>query len=205
MGLARLRSAPYPVPTVGIPSFDNRGLLPAGPNIGSWEGLDVFEAHDCDMAEIEARFVTSSTESTTRAALFNEIHRFARMAKERIDCFQLHVSGEFVTKRVDPEHALLILEASGEYAESLDPDQMWSLHRLFGGEFKFGQSFDFRIETRLVLAYSPGHINFEGTNYDRILALLEAGTPIPNTEAGFVAFLECERGLDFVFAISEPD
>lgn len=173
--------------------------------MGEWQGHQVFEAHDCDLAEIEQSFVTSFPESTTRAALFNEIKNLAELARAHIDCFQLHVSGEFVTKRVDPEHVLLILEASGEYAETLDAKGMWLLHRMFNVEHKFGQSFDLRIETRMVLAYPPGHINFEGTNFDRILALMDASAPTPNAEAGFVAFLDCERGLDFVLAISEPD
>lgn len=201
--LASPRHSPYPFVIVGIPSLDDNGLLPIGPSIGEWQGHHIFEGHECELAEVQASFVMNFPGSTTRATLFNEIQNFTATAKEHIDCFQMHVSGEFVTGRVDPERALLILEARGESMASLDPAQMWLLHRLFGGEYKFGDSFDLCIDTRFVLMFPPGHINSEGTIFDRLLALMEASTPVPNTEAGFVACLECEGGLDFVFEISE--
>lgn len=93
-------------------------------------------------------------------------------AKKYLDCFQILISGVFVTQRDDPEDILVALDVPGDDLSRIAPEDIWTLHRFFNdGEYKFGNNDELVVDTRLVRAYAPDHGKFD-VGYERPLGEL---------------------------------
>lgn len=194
--LAALWLAPYPFADVTIPAFNNQRVLPSGRELVQVEDRRVFLPHECDLVEIEDHFVNAFPDSVTRRVLFDELNQFLAVAKDNIDCFWFHVSGEFVAGGENPDSILLIVDAAAKEFEEFDKKKLWFLYRFFNSEYTFGPEDDFTVQTRLVRAWPRGHVNHEGSHYKRLLALMRASYPIPDIEGGYIALTECEGRWD---------
>jgi hypothetical protein len=186
-----------------IPGFRADGLLPPGEYFAEYMGTQVFQGHDvAGLDEIEDCFVSRFPQSVTRPVLFNELRNRVQEARDHLTCFQVLVSGEFVTSRVDPEDIFVALDVLALDWDELSSRRQWLLDRLFNSqEFQF-TSQDLKIYTEIVRAYPPTHAYFEVGYNERLHARFLAGSPVSDVDhAGYAEFMMCEGRWDDVASI----
>lgn len=201
---ARNRSAlPFRVMTLGapgdggsIPAFMPDGLLPLGPQVGVHQGQAVYQGHDCALAEIEARFADSWSESETRPHLVRELRMLTRVAADLTPCFTMLVSGAFVTRDEDPTGIYVGLVVR-EVDEAAPAFKNWLMRRVFDGKEWDLPHGNAKVETGLALRYDVDDPRFDFGHTDEMLLRLLATEPTPDAPAGYVEFEHCPKGVTF--------
>jgi hypothetical protein len=95
-----------------IPDFDQLGLLPAG-------------VHDCDLAEIQARFTWNERRAAIWAGFQQLLQELAAMNMH----YPLYVNGGFVTDRDDPSDVDLALDLCDGAPEEHQRDALFHFHQ----------------------------------------------------------------------------
>ena len=178
-----------------VPPFEPDGTLGPGPVEFTWDGQEIFGGHLCTYDELREHLVGRYPESLTRLFLYREIEQYAASARRLVRCFDLLVSGAFVTNVDSPRDVSLVVLARGSDVERLASEDRWTLSRLFDDrQWDLSSDEELVVTTGLALAYPADHSRFEEMHQVTMIHRLHAANPVGGAEGrGYLEILDCDE------------
>jgi hypothetical protein len=181
-----------------IPAFGNDGLLPPGRQFAEWEEQPIHWGHSCSLDELQLSLVQAFPQSTTRPALYNEICRLIDFVRNHVRCFEIFVSGEFVTSYPDAANAYIVLQTTSAEIDKLTQAERWFVWRFFlDQEYTWGESTNLTVQTGLSITYPSDHYKHLESQTVALLLRCLLSQPVPDTDPhGYLELIECDEEVD---------